>query len=305
MEPTDNSVKFVNGVITTIKNAGGNTVFLSPWSDGEADYTSKVATMGEWGKQKIVEEFIKQGHAAGVNIYAWFVVGKDDFPSKLHPEWYAKTPSGKNYNQEDEPGVFLPTAALWNKDYQTYHNKVIAEIASMPFDGYVISEPLISWDDTVIPRGSSKAGIVTNFVSQTMGTLRAVHKPVVITVYDEPNEEGTLKSDAEIKSWLGLDLQALVALKPDYIEVQDIFSDFEYPQSPAWTTSFINQYRERIGTSTPLMVSIQGYQGDHHMSEAEFKGAMQTALKSNIAGVSFYAYHLAPAERWKNLKKLW
>lgn len=325
--------------------SGANTVFLSPWSDGLANYRSVIVAQNHFGESSFFENFIREAHRNHIAVYAWFVVGKDNFPSDLHPEWFARTIEDQNYFQEDEPGVNLPFASLANDDYLAYHLSLIKEVDSLPIDGWVISEPLIGWGDDSDPTytdfslaaltkfkatyGTSlkppfprpfhlspvyenwisfRASLVTNFVKSTMETIRTDNaiRPVVITLFTEPNQSGKLKNFSEIKEWLGLDIPALLTLRPDFFEIQDLFMDFEFSQPASWTSSFIRQFRAQLSSTIPLLISIQGFPTNRKLPTVqEFKTAIQTALEEKVSGVSFYAYHTLSKQLWKTLKETW
>lgn len=336
---------FAEEVLNRVVDAGGNTVFISPWSDGSANYKSAVAPKSAFGKRGFVEEFLKKARALNVKVFAWFVVGKDDFPAKLHPEWFTKTAQGSPYYHEDEPGIRIPVASLANDDYRMYHLKLIREVNALPVDGWVISEPLVGWGDRYDPDyadfsevatskftaqygikatpqlyknelppdldgyskwASFRAQTVTNFVRGTIQEIRSAGaKPVVITLFTEPDENGTLVSLGSLKEWLGMDIPALLALRPDYLEIQNLFLDFEFPQPPEWTSSMIQQFRRQLGADVPLMVSVQGFDSTQALTPQDFGTAVNATFQENVAGVSFYAYHTLKPGHWEMLKKIW
>jgi len=341
--------KLAVDMVNRLSDAGANTAFLSPWSDGYADYKSAVAPQNAYGQNGFVENFLSGAHAAGIKVYAWFVTGKDDFPYFSRPEWFARTVAGVDYYQADEPGVNLPFASLANDQYIDYHLQLIKEAGSLGFDGYVISEPLIGWGDRYDPyytdfspsatakfeseyqvdprdifdENSSyyyednpaiyndwvnfRAGVVTNFTAKTMAAIRAVSdKPVVITLYTEPGPDGRLMPFSGLKDWLGEDIPALAALKPDAFEIQDLFTDFDHPQPPDWVVSMVAQFKSQLGADIPVMVSVQGFQGAEPLTSSGFAAAVKAATADpDVTGVSFYAYHTLDDSFWSALKGAW
>lgn len=349
IEPPSDATQLIRQILERVDDAGGNTVFLSPWSDGRANYRSRIARQNDYGRQRFVEQFLTLAHAQGIRVYAWFVTGKDNFLPQQHPEWYAKTIRGRPYRHEDEPGLFLPVASLSNDAYRQYHRSLLREAGRLPFDGWVISEPLVGWgdrfDDTyadfsasavrkfrqrygVDPRllftSSSlyyyehnpilyqrwvefRAATVTTYVQETMRTIRErSKKPILITVFTEPNRRGRLASFDDLKEWLGTDITALAKLKPNGFEIQDLFLHFEHRQSPTWTTSFIRQFRAQLKASIPVYVSVQGFDSPpRKLTAKDFSTAITRAQNEGVNGVSFYAYHALREEHWAALKKLW
>lgn len=335
-------------IISQLTAASANTVFINPWSDGQANYQSQLAPLSPLGQQRWLEQFINEAHAANLQVYGWFVVGKDNFPSQLHPDWYARTITDQPYLQADEPGINLPFASLANQDFLRYHLATINEANQLPLDGWVISEPLIGWGDKddsyytdfsdaavafyrerglaqpqqIISRLRSedtsadpaayqqfinaRAGIVTKFVSQTVQTIRQQPgRSLIITVFTEPDAQGKLKSLDEIKEWLGTDIVAFTSLRPDIIEIQSLFLDFEYPQPPAWTASMIHQFRQQLPIPLPIAVSVQGFDSATPLAPDQFAAALSAALQQSVTGTSFYAYHTLRPEHWQQLTTLW
>lgn len=335
-------------IIAQLTSVGANAIFINPWSDGQANYQSQLAPLSPLGQQRWLEQFINEAHAANLQVYGWFVVGKDNFPAGLHPDWYARTITDKPYLQADEPGINLPFASLANPDFLRYHLATVNEVNQLPIDGWVISEPLIGWGDKddnfytdfsaaalafYSERGlpqhrqlisrllsdpapssldayqrliNARADIVTNFVSQTIWTIRQQpSRPVIITVFTEPDAQGNLKSLSAIKEWLGTDIVALASLRPDIIELQSLFLDFEYPQPPAWTASMIQQFRQQLPSPLPIAVSVQGFDSAQPLAPDQFAAALSAALQQSVAGTSFYAYHTLRPEHWQQLATIW
>lgn len=137
----------IDQIIGRAKKVSANALFVNPWSDGSANYLSGIADQSDLGEQKFLEHLIDRSHEQQILIFAWLVVGKDDFPSLDHPEWFAKTIAGQPYYHNDEPGVDLPVASLANQDYLNYHLSVVKEVNQLAIDGWVISEPIIGWGD--------------------------------------------------------------------------------------------------------------------------------------------------------------
>ncbi|MBN1263184.1 MAG: hypothetical protein JW991_02410 [Candidatus Pacebacteria bacterium] len=339
LQVPDKMDQFPAEIMARLLATGANTVFINPWSDGEANYQSRQASLSVWGENSFLESFVAQAHQAGLEVYAWFVVGRDDFPFIREPDWFAQTLTGENYYHEDEPGLFLPAASLANPEYLKYHLLLLDEVADLPIDGWVISEPLASWSDrydadyadfsppvldrfinqfgfnprtffTAGEQSSEKyqlwvdfrAGIVTEFVEKTLEAIRhRSPKPVVITLFTEPGPDGKLKSFAKLKEWLGEDIDSLLELKPDYLEIQNLYADFEFPQKPEWATSFINQFRNQLDQPVPLMVSIQGFS----VEPVDFSKVMALTLAEPVEGVSFYGFHTLPDLAWDFLREIW
>jgi hypothetical protein len=337
--------KLQKDILNKLTQAGANAIFVSPWSDGRANYQSALAPLNRLGKNNFLIKFLKEAHQRNIKVYAWFVVGKDNFPFFLHPEWFAKTIKGADYYQADEPGINLPFASLANDDYLNYHLKLIREVNSFNIDGWVISEPVIGWGDrydndytdfsssarnkfkalaNIDPRQifnsrsqyyyeknkslyekwvNFRAQIVTNFVAQTVSTIK--QKPsrtIILTLFTEPDKNGRLTSFSKLKEWLGEDIVALTKLDIDYLEIQDLFLDFPHKQTPEWTKSMITQFRAQLPSSFPLLVSVQGY---GQIPAHDFAAAIKTAMAANIAGVSFYAFHTLTPTHWQALANLW
>ena len=348
MEIPKNQIVFSQQIIAQLTSAGANAVFINPWSDGDANYQSKLARQNKFGQQQFLEKFIKQAHNANLKVFAWFVVGKDNFPFNTHPEWQAVTIQDKPYIQEDEPGINLPFASLANQQYLNYHLVLVNEVNQLPIDGWVISEPLIGWGDKYdsdytdfssaalklyqqndisnpkqvirqtlnsnqVPSQELyqklidvRADIVTNFVNKTMQQIKQDKtKRIVITVFTEPDKQGSLISFDQIKEWLGTDINKLASFNPDIIEIQSLFLDFEYAQSPAWTTDMIQQFRQQLNLDIPIAVSIQGFDSKQSLAPTDFSTAMSAALNQSAAGTSFYAYHTLKPEHWRQLTNLW
>lgn len=342
-----NMDRFADNVLSKLKDTGANTVFLSPWSDGRANYRSRAATRSDFGRAAFVEKFLTKAHQKKIKVYAWYVTAKDTFLPSAHPDWYARTIKNKQYKQEDEPGLFLPVASLVNDNYLKFHLSVLTEATKLPFDGWVISEPLVGWgdryDDTYTDFSSSaikkftklsgvdprqifnqksshyvdrdqklyrqwinwRASTVTEYVRQNMAVIRkSSTKPIIITVFTEPNQRGQLKSLASLKEWLGTDIAALAKLKPSSLEIQDLFLDFEHPQTPAWVSSMVKQFHRQV-PNVPLMVSVEGFDSNKLLTAADFSTAIKTAMGADITGVSFYAYDTLRPAHWAALKKLW
>ena len=112
-------------IINQLTSAGVNTVFINPWSDGHANYHSSLAPLSPLGQQSWLEQFITEAHVANLQVYAWFVVGKDNFPAQQHPDWYARTINNEPYRQADEPGINLPFASLAHPEFIDYHLQVV------------------------------------------------------------------------------------------------------------------------------------------------------------------------------------
>ena len=335
-------------IIKQLTSAGANTVFINPWSDGQANYRSQLVSLSPLGQQDWLEKFIEEAHSQNLQVYAWFVVGKDNFPSAAHPDWYARTINNQPYNQADEPGVNLPFASLANPDFLQYHLQTIHEVNKLPIDGWVISEPLIGWgdkddnfytdfspaalalyeqqgvrepaqllkylresDDPAVLQTyqrfiNARADIVTNFVAQTMRQIKQYRsRPVIITVFTEPDATGHLKNFSAIKEWLGTDITALAHLQPDIIEIQSLFLDFEYPQSPDWTASMVRQFKQQLNKNIPIAVSVQGFASHEPLSPSQFTAALSAASQENVAGTSFYAFHTLTPAHWRQLTALW
>lgn len=102
-----------------------------------------------------------------------------------------------------------------------------------------------------------------------------------------------------------MDIPALLALRPDYLEIQNLFLDFEFPQPPEWTSSMIQQFRRQLGADVPLMVSVQGFDSTQALTPQDFGTAVNATFQENVAGVSFYAYHTLKPGHWEMLKKIW
>lgn len=341
--PTDLNT-YTEEVLARIKEAGGNAVYISPWSDGRANYKSASAPLNDFGNNNFLENFISKAKTKDIKVFAWFVVGKDNFPYFSHPEWFAKTRDKKNYYQEDESGIELPFASLANNDYLDYHLKLISEVNSLPLDGWVISEPLIGWGDKYddfytdfSPSATNKfrqrsgintadlfnensdyyyennsalygewvnsrADIITDFVAASVKEIRKKpDRTVLITLFTEPDQAGRLIPFSLLKEWLGTDIAALAALKPDYFEIQSLFADFEYPQKPEWTADMIKQFRAALPAGPSLLVSVQGFS----VTPDNFANAIRSAIKENASGVSFYAYHTLSDKHWEALKNAW
>lgn len=347
MPVPDDQAAFRRQIINQLTAAGANTVFINPWSDGRANYQSSQSPLSPLGQQQWLEQFITEAHTAHLQVYAWFVVGKDNFPAQQHPDWYARTINNAPYNQADEPGINLPFASLAHPDFIRYHLQVINEVNQLPLDGWVISEPLIGWGDQydsfytdfspsalahyqqqgisqpaqviqdlhLSGRPSdlqlyqrlvnARAGVVTNFVAQTMQAIRHTNRPIIITIFTEPDAQGNLISPAAIKEWLGLDIVALSSLQPNIIEIQSLFLDFEYPQPPGWTASMLRQFKQQLNSPIPIAVSVQGFAGESSLPPAKFAAALSAAMQESPAGVSFYAYHTLTPAHWRQLTALW
>lgn len=348
MEAPDNLDVFIREILTRLEEVGANAVFVNPWSDGEANYMSRIAPVNRLGKNFFLESFIKKAQQKNIKVYAWFVVGKDNFPFKEHPNWYAKTIKGDNYLQNDGHGVKLPFASLANDDYVNYHLNLIQEVNRLSWDGWVISEPLIGWGDRyddfytdfsesslkkfqqkykVDPREifnpqslffyeknpllykkwiNFRSQIVTAFVQKSIKKIRK--NPdciVIITLFTEPDKNGNLIPFQNLKEWLGEDICSLIKLRPDYLEIQSLFLDFEFPQKPDWTFEMIRQFKSQLPENIPLLVSVQGFNGQTPLSSQDFALSIKTAQKANIFGISFYAFHTLGKEHWEELKKLW
>lgn len=328
----------IRKMVTQLLESGANTIFLSPWSDGEANYNSKAAEKSAWGKVSFVERLIAKANQAKIKTYAWFVVGKDNFPASKHPEWQAITILGKPYFHNDEPGVEIPVASLANENYINYHLQLVQEVNSLPIAGWVISEPLLGWGDRydndytdfsdavkkpfiqkwkVDPVEMIKnqkqeesypqwvdyrAKIVTNFVVKTMEVIRTdTSKKIVITTFIEPDATGKLKTFGQIKEWLGMDIMALAEAKPDYVEIQGLFADFEFPQSPTWLKSMYQQFKEQLNSTIPILFSVQGF----GVSPDDFQKAVRAARDTETQGISFYAYHTLTPTHWQTLPAAW
>jgi len=335
---------YAEEILGRLRKTGANAVYVSPWSDGRANYDSAIAPRNDFGQNKFLENFITLAEKNNIKVYAWFVVGKDNFPFFSRPEWFAKTPDGKNYYQEDEPGLQLPFASLANGDYLDYHLKLISEVNALPLSGWVISEPVIGWGDKYddfytdfSPAATDKfrkrsgmnaadlfnensgyyhedndsihndwinfrAGIVTDFVAASMKEIRKKpDRSVIVTLFTEPDKTGRLIPLSDLKEWLGTDVPALIALKPDYLELQSLFADFEYPQKPAWTADMVKQFHSQLPSHSPLLVSVQGF----NVAPNDFVAAMTSAMNADIKGVSFYAYHTLSDEHWRKLEDIW
>jgi hypothetical protein len=348
MDIPESQATFRQQLISQLTSAGANTVFINPWSDGTANYSSNLAPLSPFGQQQWLEKFITEAHAAHLQVYAWFVVGKDNFPSQLHPDWYARTINNEPYNQTDEPGINLPFASLAHPAYLSYHLKVVNEVNQLPIDGWVISEPLIGWGDKddsfytdfsasaislyqqagisqpaqllknlhLSGRSSdlelyhrlvdTRANIVTSFVAQTMQQIRQrASRPVIITIFTEPAANGNLISPGALKEWLGTDLAQLSVLRPDIIEIQSLFLDFEYPQPPSWTASMVRQFKQQLKSDIPVAVSVQGFASEQPLLPSQFATALSSAMHESVAGTSFYAYHTLTPEHWRQLTLLW
>jgi len=329
-EPRDFD-RLIDKILSRAQRSSVNTVYISPWSDGLANYQSNLAELNGFGQYSFVESFIEQAHANNIKVFAWFVVGKDNFPANAHPEWFAQTKNGQPLSHEDEPGLFLPMASLANQEYIDYHLKLIREVNQLPIDGWVISEPLMSWGDeydddygdfspstlatfeqqqTINPQltwADFRAQAVTDFVKNTINHIRSSSdKPVAITLFTEPDKAGNLVSFDQIKNWLGMDIPALASLNPDYLELQSLFLDFEYPQEPQWTASMIQQFRQQLNTDIPLLVSVQGFNSESkRLSSRDFSQAIVSATEENVAGISTYAYHTLRSSHWSKLRRLW
>ncbi|OGY35780.1 MAG: hypothetical protein A3E37_05615 [Candidatus Andersenbacteria bacterium RIFCSPHIGHO2_12_FULL_46_9] len=348
MDIPENQAAFRQQLISQLTSAGANTVFINPWSDGNANYHSSLAPISPFGQQQWLEKFITEAHAAHLQVYAWFVVGKDNFPAQQHPDWYARTINNEPYNQTDEPGINLPFASLAHPDFIKYHLQVINEVNQLPLDGWVISEPLIGWGDkddsfytdfsdpaifiyqqagihqpTQLIKNlnlsgqssdlelydrlvNARAGIVTNFVAQTMQQVRRhANRPIIITIFTEPDARGNLLSSSAIKEWLGTDIAALSSLQPNIIEIQSLFLDFEHPQPPNWTASMVRQFKQQLKSDIPVAVSVQGFASEDPLPPAQFAAAITAATQEFPAGVSFYAYHTLTPQHWQRLSSLW
>lgn len=344
LPPEVNKEKQINDILNKLKQAGSNAVFLSPWSDGLANYHSSIASLNSYGQFGFVEKFIQEAHKNNIQTFAWFVIGKDNFPSQTYPDWFAITKNGKKYYHADEPGVSLPFASLANNNYINHHLNLLREITSLAWDGWVISEPLIGWGDVyddfytdfspaMVSLFTSQTGlsplelfnpesnfyykdnsnlytqwinlraqIVSDFVAKTMAVIRnKSNKPIAITLFTEPGSSGRLVSPGSLKEWLGEDIYKLAELNPDYFEIQSLWADFEYPQTPNWTSQMINEFNKQINFSVPLLLSVQGWD----VSANEFYTAIQTAQNKNIHGISTYAYHTLSENNWKKLRELW
>lgn len=347
-EVGNNYADSIANIIGKIKKNNGNTIYLSPWSDGYANYSSSVAPKNKLGKNNYFEDFVDVAHQNDIKVYAWFVVGKDNFPSWQHPEWYAKTASGNNYDQEDEPGVELPFASLANDNYVNYHLKLVNEVNQLPIDGWVISEPLVGWGDiyddfytdfsesaktkfmaktnidpeNLINENSVhyyendqdlyeqwvdfRADTITNFLSRTINTIKTKpSKKITITIFTEPEANGKLKSFDEIKEWLGTNIPAILSLHPDYVEIQSMYYDFEYPQDPSWTSDMLRQFKTQTNNSIPVLVSVQGFDSTKKIKPSDISEALISAINAGAAGTSFYAYHTLNDAKWQAVKEAW
>ncbi|OGF34777.1 hypothetical protein A2303_01535 [Candidatus Falkowbacteria bacterium RIFOXYB2_FULL_47_14] len=336
--------QYAADIMARLVESGANAVYISPWSDGRANYESLRAPLNDFGKNGFLENFIKEARVRNIKTYAWFVAGKDNFPFFSNPEWFAKTLDGKDYYQADEPGVELPFASLDNRDYLRYHLELINEVNDLPIDGWVISEPVIGWGDAydsfytdfslaTIARFKSKtgidpkilfdensdlyyennpslyaewinlrAGIVTDFVAASIEEIRKKpNRTVIVTLFTEPDRNGRLTALSGIREWLGTDVPAIAALKPDYFELQALFADFEYPQNPVWAAEMVKQFRAQLPYGPPLLVSVQGF----GVAPDDFAAAISSAMKTDVKGVSFYAYHTLSEAHWMALGSIW
>ncbi|MFH0891948.1 MAG: hypothetical protein V1867_04165 [Candidatus Falkowbacteria bacterium] len=340
----DDFNRYIADIMARLDKAGANAVYISPWSDGRANYSSSRAPLNDFGKNGFLENFIKEASARDIKIFAWFVAGKDNFPFFSNPEWFAKTVDGKDYYQADEPGVELPFASLDNRDYLRYHLELVNEVNDLPIDGWVISEPVIGWGDKYDPfytdfsqaitaRFKSKTGIdpkilfdensdlyfennpalyeewinsraniVTVFVSASIEEIRKKpDRTVIVTLFTEPDQAGRLTSLSDIREWLGTDVPAIAALKPDYFELQALFADFEFPQEPVWAAAMVKQFRAQVPSGPPLLVSVQGF----GVLPDDFAAAISSAMKTEVKGISFYAYHTLSEDHWRVLGDIW
>jgi uncharacterized lipoprotein YddW (UPF0748 family) len=325
-------------IIDRLSSHGVNLIFLSPWNDGLAAYNSRMIARNKYGENAFFEQLVSRAHEKKIEVYAWFVVGKDNFDARKHPEWSAITVNGLRYAVEDEPGVFLSMASLANDDYVNHHLALVREvIESTAVDGWVISEPMIGWSgwgDADYVDFSEAVGekfavdshnirkwdgeqknqwiefrgrTVLNFVSQTVKLINELDADLrtVITVFAEPDSRGKIDWLEPKKNW-GMDIAGLVALNPDYIELQAAFQDFPHPQEPKWSSELVNQYLERFPESPPVMVSVEAYPGGNPVKEvkaADFQTALDEVIKHpRVSGVNFYAYHLLDAQKWQVVK---
>ncbi len=289
----------IEQIINNLKSNHVNTLYLNPWSDGQANYKSQIIPTNNLGDADFFNHIIDQAHQNQIQVHAWFVVGKDNFSPLRNPQWFAITASGQNYHQQDEPGISLPFASIANPDYKNYHLSLIEEVSTNSnIDGWVISEPLIGWGDLyddyytdfshpAIAEFISQTGlnpinqvnswrdqpdqnyqlwiktrvnIVTSFIESTVSTIKKSSPNLLITLTLFVEPNQTSQLDFDNPTEAwGEDISKLIQLDIDQIELQAAFSDFHYPQPPTWVENMINSFKSQYPQSPPISVSVQSY----------------------------------------------
>lgn len=296
-------------VVTTLKNAKANTIYLYAYNSTYGSYYPTTYTQSTvesgLGVQNIFGAVLNEAHLQGLKVVAVVPLNNFKLPWQNNSAWRVKQAGGADYLPIADTYLLSASSAAYKSWYVGFINDLIAHNPSV--DQVEAVEPTLDYFWTGIPDQNPSA--LTEFNSQYAGSavgssnwlnFRAKEFLNLIALFNQTvhaknkegclvqtwtiNSDGTLMDNNLIKNSSGFDFVGTATLagtsKTDHLVSEFIwqqwFSDYATSVfNPEWISNIGASYTNTLrsaGSTTDLIV---------HVEISTFYGAKNTTTPTN------------------------
>ena len=276
---------------------------------------SKLA-LEDYGRQDLLKHLLREAHARGIKVIAWFYGPQSKQMWEAHPNWRQKTADGKDYRPD---GDSYPLC-VHNPQVVQWWLGLIGDLLDRypDLDGVDIAEAQIDlWGDTachcehcqshlagadsVQAWRMRRAEGLTEFILATNRLVRSHGKESHLTAVFTARPDGRLMTSADIRDATGFDLQSILNSpdRPDVIQAELIWQQWAalYASSssfsPSWTEAAVRQAKEIVAGRSRVTAHIEATDfGKGGLDGPSIHRTVAAAVAALPYGVDIYDAHL-------------